>query len=100
MKNRDGATALHFAAEKGYYEIVELLLEAGATPKDVKKILFPHALAESKGHDRIAELLRRHQIRVEARGDRVQVERAGSGHEDGGEEGSSMEHLQGHVSLV
>ena len=91
MKNRDGATALHFAAEKGYYEIVELLLEAGATPKADKKNVSPHALAESKGHDRIAELLRRHQL---------QVENAGARHEDGGEAGNSIEHLQGRVSLV
>jgi ankyrin repeat protein len=44
--NRDGATALHFAADKGYAEIVELLLSAGAPQKADKKGLLPVALAE------------------------------------------------------
>ena len=46
ISNRDGATALHFAADKGYIEIIQELLSAGAKQKADKKNVFPAALAE------------------------------------------------------
>jgi len=55
--NRDAATALHFAADKGYTEIVEVLLSAGARESADKKGFFPVALAQAKGHSAIVEIL-------------------------------------------
>jgi len=43
---RDGATALHFAADKGYYEIVEMLLVAGAVHQCDNKNISPSSLAQ------------------------------------------------------
>ena len=57
ISNRDGATALHFAADQGYLEIIEMLLNAGAVPAADKKNLQPQDVAASKGHSAIVELL-------------------------------------------
>ena len=54
----DGRTALHFAAQKGYVEIVRLLLEAGANA-DVADLFMKTSLhvAAERGHVEIVELL-------------------------------------------
>jgi len=57
IANRSGATALHFAADKGFTEIVEVLLAAGAKEQPDKKQLLPHQIAQAKGHAHIAALL-------------------------------------------
>jgi ankyrin repeat protein len=57
VANRAGATALHFAADKGFMEIVEMLLAAGGKALPDKKNHLPHDIAQSKGHVRIAALL-------------------------------------------
>ena len=48
---------LHFAADQGYLEIIEMLLNAGAVPAADKKNLQPQDVAASKGHSAIVELL-------------------------------------------
>lgn len=58
-----GTTALHFAALGGQVEMAELLLERGADPHRVGRKFDPAGqtpldLAESRGHDAVAGLLR------------------------------------------
>jgi uncharacterized protein len=57
-KNKDGETALHFAAETGKKELAELLLRAGASvnAKNDSK-LTPLAIAVNHGHVEVAKLL-------------------------------------------
>lgn len=56
--DRLGSTALHFAAEKGYWDIARLLLERNASPK-IKNAsdTMPLHLAVQKRHRQVAQLL-------------------------------------------
>ncbi|MFW5867876.1 MAG: ankyrin repeat domain-containing protein, partial [Armatimonadota bacterium] len=49
--------ALHYAAEHGMREYVELLLEYGADPRKRWMGYAPRELAENSGHDEVARLL-------------------------------------------
>ena len=62
-----GKTALYWAAEKGYAEIVDLLLEQGADPNITyrsgffrKKDITPAQIARENGHTSIAEKIERY----------------------------------------
>jgi ankyrin repeat protein len=56
-----GFTALHRAAEKGFNDLVGLLLERGAIPRPQAGEHTPRSLAEANGHEAIVELLRRYE---------------------------------------
>ena len=64
----DGFTPLHLAANKGHYEIAELLLQNGAKVNAKgKKEVTPLHLAAQKGHYEVAELLLQNGAKVNAK---------------------------------
>ncbi len=61
VKDGGGWTALHYAADQGYKEIMEYVISKGA---DINAKAYKGetamSLAEEKGHTEIVELLRKH----------------------------------------
>ena len=69
-ENQFDKTALYWAAEKGYPEIVELLLKRGADPETVhrsgffkRKSITPAQVARENGHASIAEKIENYLVR-------------------------------------
>ena len=67
VQNSSGSTALHEAAEGGFLEISELLLESGAHVLLRNKLdLTPLDLALSQCHKEVCELMRKHLRKMES----------------------------------
>lgn len=63
LVDESGLTALHYAAHRGTYAVVELLLESGAevnAAQDKDGVVTPLYMAYQQGNTRVAELLRSH----------------------------------------
>jgi ankyrin repeat protein len=55
--SKDGLSELQLAARDGYYSVVEFILSQGISPNGPERGSSPAALAASRGHLRIVELL-------------------------------------------